>query len=243
MNYKPPFNDTLPNFPIDPGEFGVLFYHEFRNFTETEIHRVELLKKGYTGDIFEIKYSTNPVTLGHVGTGKDEWENEVIQAQSVTFDFVIPQSDEGIYNSLIFESDFHEIQLKYTIDGATEFIGWVQPENLSKNYSRNSPNLQISITAYDGLVDLKDFEFVNDIDDSFDDASEYSGRIMLLEILKTALSRTGIPLNFAIELNTYSGAEPPPVPPVKVLASEGLDIQFAITTEDGKLIIIEDITF
>lgn len=229
--------DALDEFPISDAVYGIEFYSEFYNFTDTHLCRIELLKKEYSGTVYEITNIAD-VTISHQGHGKDEWEDVIIQGQSLKFVFYLKSSNIYLIDP-VFESDYKDYMVKFYVDGELEFIGWLQPENLTKNYSTNPPNIEISITAYDGLVDLQDFDFVNPNNTFITQGTPYSGKVKLLEIIKTALARTEIPLDFKVQLNTWEGITlPPPPPPVQCLTTEHA-FPYAILTEDGKLIIIE----
>jgi len=238
MALKPDYNDSIPVIPVDNSVYGLEFFYEYRNFHSTQLHRVEFLKKAYMFAYFEItKGQSPPVTLTHTGEGKDDWEETIIQGQSLSFKFYINQNDIDDIEP-IFESEYHDYLIKYFIDGELEFIGWLQPENLSKNFSTNEPNVAISITAYDGLTDLEDEDFLEPATEYLEGGKAYTGRVTILEILKTVLSRTGIPLDFSIQLNTWEGTTAPPEPaPLEILGTEDT-VLCAITTEDGKLILI-----
>lgn len=238
MAVKPNIPITLPwEIPATIEGYGLAYYFEFWNFSETQICRVEILRKNFSGDPYRIlKGSMAPLTIAHNGGGKDNFENVVIQGLQITFTFYMPRADVDLLDAM-FESDRKDHMVKYYINDEIEFIGWLQPENLVKNYSKNPPWIEISVTAYDGLVDLKEIDF-SQPDPITTKGRPYEGRIRLLEILKYALSRTEIPLDFKIQLNTWEGITPPPVTYTKYLATEG--IKRCITTEDGLFIIIEE---
>lgn len=230
------YSDSLVPFPIDNSDYGVELFAEFPNFTDTNLYRVEILRKGYASDMFQIT-NIEEVTIAHQGHGKEDWEKVIIQGQNLKFSFYVAQENVPLLENML-ESDDYDYMVKFYVNGILEFIGWLQPENLSKNYFKNPPNVQISITAYDGIVNLKDEDFQEPNASYMKLGTPYTGRVNLLQVIKTALSRTKIPLDFVVQLNVWEGyTAPPPPEPVKVLETEeAVYIPVVVLTEDGKMI-------
>jgi len=169
------------------------YYHEYYDIGGT-LHRVELLQDGYSGGSTHIKKSDAvPVRMRHTGS-KTDFEKTIIQGQELVFSFRVARDDVDTFDTL-FESDYKDYKVKYYVGEELEFEGYVKPENLSKQFSKNPPYVEITLSATDALADLKNI--------LFGDGSIINDKLTILEILKYALTPIGITLDFQIQLGTY----------------------------------------
>jgi len=173
--------------------YGILYYHEFVN-SNGKTERIDILEKDYAGGSTLITHSGgDPVILKHTGE-RDTFDTDVIQGQELLFTFISKTADADKYDT-IFESEYKDYQIKYYVDSSLKFIGWIKPENLTRQYFHDQ--YFITLSANDALADLKDIDF-RDSDDY-----TITGKVTKLQILKYALGKTGIELDFKIQLGTY----------------------------------------
>jgi len=134
-----------------------------------------------------------PVRIRHSGS-KTDYKDDIIQAQELVFNFHIGRDDVDTFDA-IFESDYKDYKIRWYLNGQLEFEGYIKPENLSRQFLKAPPYVEISLSANDALSDLKDVPFGN--------ANIFSDKYTKLEVLKEALTPTGITKNFKIQLGTY----------------------------------------
>ena len=175
--------------------YGVEYYHEYYDIGGSIKHEVEIMLDGYGGGKTIIANANDhPVYLRHVGS-QSKFEETIIQGLELTFSFPVPRADITTFDS-IFESDYKDYKIRYTVDGTVEFEGYIKPENLMKSYIKNPPTITITLSATDALADLKDIEFLSG-------SVPINETTTILQILKYALTPIGIELNFQIQLGTY----------------------------------------
>ena len=171
------------------------YYHEYEdiggNTVRTEIHELE-----YSGGSTAIDYADGlPNRLRHGGS-RASMEEDIVQGQELVFDFWIHRDDIATFDAL-FESDYKDYLIIQEIGGTEVFRGWLKPENLTKGYLQNPPYIRISLSAADGLADLKTIEF-RDTDDSI-----IFGKVSFLDAIKSALAPIGIDLDLHVQLGTW----------------------------------------
>ncbi|MCH8170036.1 MAG: hypothetical protein IIB07_02750, partial [Bacteroidetes bacterium] len=76
------------------------------------------------------------------------------------------------------------------------WTGWIKPENLTKDYILDQ--YELSVSATDGLADLKDVEFNN-----FNTGNPYVDRATVLVSVRRILEHIEILLGFKIQLGVY----------------------------------------
>jgi len=175
--------------------YGVEYYHEYYDIGGSIKHEVEIMLDGYGGAKTAIANANDhPVKLRHTGS-QTKFDETIIQGLELSFSFRVPRADITTFDS-IFESDYKDYKIRYTVDSVVEFEGYIKPENLMKSYPKNSPTITITLSATDALVDLKDIEFLSGSVPINETTTE-------LQILKYALTPIGIELDFQIQLGTY----------------------------------------
>ena len=182
-------------------DYNLQYYHEYYDIEGT-YHRIDILALEYSGGSTLIEVSgETPVVMRHAGADKNSFESIIIQGQELQFNFFVLNTDVTAFDTL-FESEYKDYQIKYYVGGYSdsyiEFIGWIDPENLTKEYSTNPPYVEINLSANDGLVALKEIEFRHYIDDSL-----LNVKLPILIVLKHALGHTGLLLDFMVQLGTY----------------------------------------
>jgi len=175
--------------------YSELYYHEYTDIGGTVI-RTEIHEKDYSGGVTAIDYADGlPNRLRHGGS-RDSMEEDIIQGQELIFAFWVHRDDIAVFDSL-FESDYMDYMIIQKAGGNEVFRGWLKPENLSKEYFENLSHIHISLSATDGLAELKKMDFLDS------DGKIISGRYSFLEIIKYALTPIENELDFYIQLGTY----------------------------------------
>jgi len=179
--------------------YVIEYYHQYYDIGGVQ-HRVELLLEesasdsGAVGTAIDYANYPKPVQIRHSGGSKNRADQVIIQPQELVFSFYVHRDDIDTFDAL-FELAFRECQLKYYVGGNLKFIGWVKADNISHKYSKDPPYVEFSLSANDALSDLKDIPF--------GDGEIVNERMTGLEILKEALTPTGLELDFKIQLGTY----------------------------------------
>jgi len=177
-------------------DYTLEYYHQYYDLGGI-LHRVELLQLEYSGGSTALQSSaSDPVRLRNQGADKDTSEDVIIQGQELEFEFYCSRANISTFDSL-FEADYKDYKVRYYIDSVLEFEGWLKPENLSREFTKSPPNISISLSATDGLTDLQKIEWRTSINRII------TGKLTILEILKYAVAKTGIELDFSVQLNTY----------------------------------------
>lgn len=148
---------------------------------------IEIKKLDYTGSSDTITHlAPQPIELSYTG---DKGERKYVQGSSLTFSFYELNGEN--YDE-IFDSDFRDYKLLLRNYDTSTVVweGYIKPENLTKSYL--DYHKLINLQATDAIADLKDIPFEKVI-----------GRVPILNVVKNALSYTGIELPIEIQLNTW----------------------------------------
>ncbi len=173
---------------------AIRFYHEFVD-RANYLNEIEISADSWGGGPSLITHSSgNPIVTRHAG---EKAGRSIIQGREVQFEFFVFPEDMDRYDD-IFISDYGDYKIRHWVAGELIFEGWLLPENLSREYFKDK--YIINLSATDGLAKLKDVEF-RDASDSI-----IEGKISLLEIIKYAIAKIGINLDFRIQLGTYESA-------------------------------------
>jgi len=177
-------------------DYNLQYYHQYYDLGGI-LHRIELFLLEYSGTGTAIQSSnSDPVRLRCLGADKDTSEDVIIQGQELEFEFYCARADVDTFDSL-FEADYKDYKVRYYINTVLEFEGWLKPENLSKEYTKNPPYISIALSATDGLTDLQKIEWRTSINRII------TGKLTILEILKYAVAKLGMEFDFYVQLNTY----------------------------------------
>jgi hypothetical protein len=151
-------------------------------------HQLYIYQDGYSGSVIDIDYGAEePIEINSLGGDKDNWEETAILPQELIFRFYVSQDDLPDFED-IFDAQFREYKVIYYLSGndVPIYEGFLKPENLTKIYDTNPPFVEIQMPFTDGLSDLKGIDFTDD------DDRIIVGQTTLLQILKYALTKTGI---------------------------------------------------
>lgn len=181
------------------------FISEIYDITEIK-HTIEFFREGGNLDeIYMIPYASPgfPI-LSHRGNDKDSWDDEVIIASEFTHEIFLPKEEIALIEELAASAGEPYIVLHTISSGSTVlFRGLMKPENMVFDFLGNPNYIKLTITATDGLSDLKNVEFRNnDVSKSI-----VFGRKRLLDIIRLAIRPIDKIQNIAygayVVLNTY----------------------------------------
>ena len=178
--------------------YGTEYYARFKDLKSAKTIRVLIQKKDYTGASSEIvTLGTEPLKTVSRG-GKDKL-HEVVRGSEIVFNFYSLPADSNKYDS-IFESaykDYKIIVQDYTTPASPVNLGtyWLKPDNLSREYIKKL--YQISLSAADGLADLKGLRMTSISD----------GKYSILQVVKQVMGLIGSDLDYRVQLGTWETSE------------------------------------
>ena len=138
------------------------------------------------------------VVLKRRSAGREEALGTVLGSE-LEFNFYSTVDDASQFDQ-IYEGEWKEWKVKYYKDSVLIWEGYVKSENINRPFVLD--HYELSISATDGLADLKGIEFVN-----FSTEATYSDRTSLLRTVKRCLEHLEIELDFKIQLSTYETNE------------------------------------
>lgn len=185
--------------------YNEIFYAEFvempnkgLNLTPAQF-RISFLLDGYTGATSELDvYAKSPCRISKTDSSSDRFVP--IHPQKATFSLrckSVPTLDAFRLNSdrqlkVVVKADYSG-GTNYT---DTPFSGWSVPTELSADYKK--PPFELEMTAVCGLAGLKDRDLLTS------DGKRLNGLVSLIEVLRTALSKTDLGLDVITGLNLFS---------------------------------------
>lgn len=175
-------------------------YFQFKDITERN-YFVEFYRDSPTTSIEIEKGATDPVTIKHLGASKGESDFTNIIGQEMTFRFYLHRNDLIVLDDMM-ESSYQEWNARFKIlDPITIilFQGYLKPENIIRRYEIDPPYIEVELSATDGLAELKEIDFIEPLATQ----DVFTGEILLIQAIKTAVEFTGIALPFKINCNTY----------------------------------------
>jgi len=178
--------------------YGTEYYARFKDLKSAKTIRVLIQKKDYTGASSEIvTLGTEPLKTVSRG-GKDKL-HEVVRGSEIVFNFYSLPADSNKYDS-IFESAYKDYKIlvqDYTTPASPVNLGtyWLKPDNLSREYIKKL--YQISLSAADGLADLKGLRMTSISD----------GKYSILQVVKQVMGLIGSDLDYRVQLGTWETTE------------------------------------
>ena len=175
------------------------YYSRWIDHTNT-IHEIKLKKDGASAGSTEIpNVGLDGCTISRKAS-KNSSIDIVLLGTELTYTFYIEKSSLSLIDA-IFESDFREWKVEKYYDSVLQWVGWLRPDNFSRNYipvGGADGIFQINLAATDALATLKEIEFVD-----FTTGYQYTDRVSILTTLKRALAHLELDLNLDIQLGTY----------------------------------------
>jgi hypothetical protein len=193
--------------------YGTKYYCQIADFSGNTFV-VNLKQLNYSGSTQEIgAYSFQPLRISYM-SGRDGIDN-VLHGSNATFTFYCRDGEN--YDDLL-ESEFHDFQVEVLRDSELYWLGWLQPDYLSRRFA--VPSYYISLTATDGLADLKYIEYPA--------SATTLGFDHQIDIIKTCLQQTGLELDIVDQLNLSEANTTEPL-----LKSVLANAKRFINTKDG----------
>jgi hypothetical protein len=176
-------------------EYGVKFRMDYDDFIGGKT-RVDIVKRGYTGDITETCGQGEPFTIDLRGEGStDKFESVLSSTASINLlsdvdlKFLeIYTNDPELYRALYYKDTGSGFNLLWT--------GKILPNLYEEDYK--APPYYVNTTAIDGLSNLKDFYLIQD------DGQKLYGTTKLIKLIAYCLNKIKIPLTIRVACNLYA---------------------------------------
>jgi len=153
----------------------------------SEAFKVDIEIEGYASDVIDLGHTEDAFTLSYE-------EAPVVQGSEAVISFHVDNdTDRTNYDADFYDADYKDAKVKYYVDGTLKWVGWMKPENTTREY--DGPVTLYQLSATDGLNDLKDIEYTG---------FSGIGREPLLQIIKNAINFNGIDdLDFFTQCNIH----------------------------------------
>ena len=171
-------------------DYGVYYRHEFDDNNDYAEHRIDILKRGFSGSITEIDGADIPLKINYNGAGEGKY-SPLIGSSAV----VGLLSETNKQFSELFLGDDRQFQVKYYRAGQLRWMGYIIPSMYEEPYI--APPYPVYFTATDGIGDLKNFLLLNDVDE------RYRGDVSQMFIIKEVLNKLNLGIDIHSVLNIY----------------------------------------
>lgn len=183
------FDTFSVNVPVT-NEYGVYYRLEFDDKNQYAEHKIDILKRGFSGDVTEICGADVPIRITHNGSGEGKYSPLVGSSAIIGL-----MSETNQQFSELFLGDDREYQVKYYRDGALWWIGYIIPSMYEEPYI--APPYPVFFTATDGIGDLKNFKLLNDVEE------RYRGDKSCLYIIKEILNKLNLGIDILSGINVF----------------------------------------
>ena len=158
------------------------------------IHVVNISKKNYSGAITQIDGgSDDPIIYSTRLEGEQDIFPQVIPAQVQLFiNSTVPFQFQELFTS---DSDTFRVQ--YYLNSSLVFVGKIWPQGYSEPYLEYN-NYPVTLVATDGLAELDDLDFVDDM------GNRFYGKQKSISIIAYALRKLNFALNIRCVTNIYA---------------------------------------
>jgi hypothetical protein len=157
-------------------------------------HKIEIYERGYVGASSELQAKADPFSKKLNADAEDKFF--IIRASELNFTFLSQTSFQ--YHDLFTEDD-RQFLVKHYIDYGSgyelDWTGYLIPFFYSENHVNHV--YEVSVTATDGLANLKDLEFVDDSGENL------KGIVKGIDIISIILKKLGLNLNIRSAINMY----------------------------------------
>lgn len=192
-------NNCGLNVLVDVGyeeTYGVKYRLEYTDHVAGFSTKVDILEKDYASSVTEITAGGDPVTLSVRAEGST---NKFRQLLTTNMDVTLMSLTESQYIEL-YTNNPNRYRVKYYKDTGSgynlKWTGKLLPFIYSEAYK--SPPYDVTVTATDGLPELKDQFFFKD------DGSKFYGTQSLIKLIAYCLRKTGLGLPIRCGINMYS---------------------------------------
>jgi hypothetical protein len=147
-------------------------------------------KKDYSGSSTEVKGSYSFLNINTLNNNDPKYQALKPTSANLT---LIDQI--GLQFIELFTAQIDKYKLKVVRDGVNVFEGFLLSDGYTEEYQQ--PPYTVQFVFYDGLANLKNFDFVDD------NGNNFIGIRSLLEIINICVHKTGLNLPFKIALNYF----------------------------------------
>lgn len=149
--------------------------------------RIDIEKDGYVSSVIGLGHSLDGLELNYNEPG---W---VIGLEGIFSFYANQDTDVANYDADFFDSEYKEFRVKVYVDTVLKHLGWLKPENTTREYI--GPEVLYRVSFTDALNDLKEVAYAN---------YGTPERQTLLQVIKNALTFTGLEdLDFFIQCNLF----------------------------------------
>lgn len=156
--------------------------------------RVDILERGYTGSIIDVKGTDDPFILDQSDNGTNKFVPLIPSSAEINL-----ISESNFYFKELFTQDDRKFQVLYYLDSGSglelQWVGYIISQNYKEAYL--PPPYAITITATDGLADLKTFAFTDK------DENGFTGDINTLSAIIEVLKKTNLDINIQCGINKF----------------------------------------
>lgn len=156
-------------------------------------YSVKIKEKDYVGSSSSIEVLNNEPMTRSIRGNNTKSIGEIL-GSSIDLSFWVTPEDGSAYDDL-FVATQKQFLIEIYRDSILYFIGYMLPDLLEKTLIGN--RYSVTITASDGLAELKDYKYLDSSGDN------YSDRANLLTHIKRALDKTGLSIDITVKLGTY----------------------------------------
>jgi hypothetical protein len=186
-------DNILINLEFKP-EYGIKYRMEFDDLLEEsqKHHRVDILERGYEGELEEIYEGATPILLRYNGNANDP--NIVIYPAEITL--TLMSETPGKFAEL-FGPDDRKFKVIYYVDNDPQpfFIGFILNEFYTEPYIHEP--FEVSVTATCGLGEMKNYDFVDD------SGNKFKGNLRVMKIMADIFKLTGLQLPIRSTINVF----------------------------------------
>jgi hypothetical protein len=177
-------------------DYGPIYRLEYTDSVAGFTTKIDITKRGYAGAVSGICGSGNPFQIQLRGEGETDKFASILSSQG---NLNLTSETEGFFETLYTnDSNLYRVEF-YKDTGSGEELMWVG-KILPFIYSEQiqSPPYYITVTATDGLPELKDLYLIQE------DGQKFYGSNSLIKIIAQALNLIGLDLNIRVAVNMYA---------------------------------------
>lgn len=172
--------------------YAVKYRVEYKDVSGLD-SRIDILERGYSGDITIVRSGDNPFSLEYKADGNDQYKSVIPSEARIQLRSSIGQFEE------IFTSDDRKYQVKFYKDLGDGYLlkwmGFCLPEFYQEPYV--GEEFTVTITATDGLAELEYRKFRDS------SGNIYKGDLSAIKIISEILKTTSLTININSCVNIY----------------------------------------
>ena len=172
-------------------DYGTIYRLEYDNTFNSSTTKLDITKRSYSGSVTEIKGGDNAFELQLRGESSDKF-----QALMSTQGNLNLTSETDQFFLELYTNDPNLYRLNYYKDTVLKWTGKILPFIYSEDYK--SPPYYVTVTATDGLAELKGFYFLQK------DGTRMYGTMKLIKIIAYCLEKLNFGFPIRVACNMYS---------------------------------------